>query len=126
MPDFRMDKTKPVGPRTNVAIANYNVGAKPKRPEVTLEPAEVEAPPLPSDERPRFDVVQPTAAPEMPQHPHSGLLAGCLESVVEDEDDSDDGVETGDNEVSTDVSGDEFDSEEEEDEDDDDEEEESD
>ena len=53
-----MNKKKPIGSRTNIAIANYNTGPKIKAKPVPLTPDVVVVPSPPSDKVPEFEVVQ--------------------------------------------------------------------
>jgi hypothetical protein len=101
-----MDKTKPIGKRTNTTIAGYNVGENKAKPS-PLEPDVVDTPKIPKEEMGVEVVVIPRPQLDEPEQPTSNMLAGMIDTkapelddalelgedvseVVEDQTDSDD------------------------------------
>jgi hypothetical protein len=87
MPDFRMDKTKPIGKRTNTTIAGYNVGENKAKPS-PLEPDVVDTPKIPKEEMGAEVVVIPRPQLDEPEQPTSNMLAGIIDTKAPELDDA--------------------------------------
>jgi len=86
MPDFRMNKDKPVGARTLSTIAGFTPMRRPKPPAKPLPAPEPESEPEPVQEKPAFEVTPMLAAPEPQSLPTMLGLAVKVEDVETSDD----------------------------------------